>query len=86
MSCVHVPLAPSMRPSWLAPKTYLFLNFFKTLFYVDGYFDCMYICVPDGCSTQEGQKRFPDPQEQELQIVMSRHVGAGTQISVLWKE
>jgi hypothetical protein len=41
------------------------------------------ICMP---SSTQGQKRESDPLGLELQMVLSFHMGAGNQISVLWRE
>lgn len=39
----------------------------------------MYAGAPHVCSAHGGEKRALDPLEQELQLVVSYHVGAGVQ-------
>ena len=49
-------------------------------------FACMCVCVPHVCPVSRGgQKRALDPQELELQMVVSHHVGVGEQTWVLCK-
>jgi hypothetical protein len=46
----------------------------------------MCVCVPHVCPVSRGgQKRALDPQELELQMVVSHHVGVGEQTWVLCK-
>lgn len=78
---------PSLSPSATVLNGLLcsFLLLLKLLLFLN----CMhvgvlptYMCVS---YAQRGQKRVPDVLELEFQMVVRQHLGAGTQIQVLWK-
>lgn len=75
-------LLPFLRFLWG-----LYRIFFKKDFiylYVHGCFASMYRCTSHACSAHRGQERAFDSLGLELQLVVSRHVGAGSILS-LWK-
>lgn len=71
-------------------KWYLFifyLKYLKILFILCVNVFCLHACLCTVCmiGAQECQKRVWDPQELELQMLVSLHVGVGNQTLVLWK-
>lgn len=65
------------------PSYFEIFNLF--LFYIYGYFSCLYVCVAHVCSTHRVQKRAVGLMELELQIASMLDVGAVNQTWVFCK-